>query len=53
LPVVFALVSAGIVANQLASNPAEALIGLLVVLIGLPVYRAGARRRAAGPTGGG
>ncbi|MEW5981791.1 MAG: amino acid permease [Acidobacteriota bacterium] len=52
VPVLFALVSAGVVLNELASDPAEALTGLGIVLAGLPVYWAGARRRPSTSSGG-
>jgi APA family basic amino acid/polyamine antiporter len=45
VPVVFALVSSGVVMNQLAADLSEALTGLAIVLAGLPFYWAGARRR--------
>jgi APA family basic amino acid/polyamine antiporter len=38
VPIVFALSSLYIVANQIMSEPKESLIGLLLVVIGLPVY---------------
>ncbi len=38
VPVVFALVSFAIVANQLRVDPVNSAIGLLMVLAGLPVY---------------
>ena len=37
-PLVFAAVSAAIVANQIAADPRESLIGLALVAAGLPVY---------------
>jgi APA family basic amino acid/polyamine antiporter len=38
VPIIFALSSLYIVANQILSEPKESLIGLLLVAIGLPVY---------------
>jgi APA family basic amino acid/polyamine antiporter len=38
VPIVFALSSLYIVANQIISEPKESAIGLVLVLIGLPVY---------------
>jgi basic amino acid/polyamine antiporter, APA family len=38
VPVVFALVCLAIVANQIASDPRESLIGLGLVALGLPIY---------------
>jgi len=37
-PLVFALVCLAIVVNQIASDPVESLIGIGLVLAGLPVY---------------
>lgn len=44
VPIVFAAVSAAIAVNQLVSNVSEALIGLLLVGVGLPAYYLGRRR---------
>jgi APA family basic amino acid/polyamine antiporter len=44
VPVLFAAASFAIAANQLASNPWEALIGLALVVVGLPVYYVGRRQ---------
>jgi APA family basic amino acid/polyamine antiporter len=52
VPVVFALVSSGVVLNQLAADLSEALTGLAIVLAGLPFYWAGARRRPGDLRGG-
>jgi hypothetical protein len=49
---VFALVSSGVVLNQLAADLSEALTGLAIVLAGLPFYWAGARRRPGDLPGG-
>ena len=38
VPIVFALVSFAIAANQIRVDPINSAIGLLMVLIGLPVY---------------
>jgi len=38
VPVLFALTCAAIVVNQIVSDPRESLIGLGLVLVGLPVY---------------
>jgi APA family basic amino acid/polyamine antiporter len=50
VPALFAAVSAGIAVNQLLSEVSEALIGLLLVGIGLPAYYLG-RRAGPGPGG--
>jgi APA family basic amino acid/polyamine antiporter len=44
LPAIFVLVSFFIVANQIVSEPRESLIGLGIVVLGLPVYYLWARR---------
>ncbi|MCG8607049.1 amino acid permease [bacterium] len=38
LPALFIIFSAVIVLNQIITNPSESLVGLSIVLIGLPVY---------------
>jgi APA family basic amino acid/polyamine antiporter len=38
VPVIFALVCLAIVVNQIAADPRESLIGLGLVVVGLPVY---------------
>jgi APA family basic amino acid/polyamine antiporter len=38
IPVLFALVSAALALYQVVSNPLDGVVGLLLVLIGLPVY---------------
>src|SRR4029077_16173488 len=38
VPVMFALVCLAIVVNQIVSDPRESLIGLGLVIVGLPVY---------------
>jgi APA family basic amino acid/polyamine antiporter len=38
VPIIFAVSAFGIVANQIVSDPRESVIGLGMVLIGLPVY---------------
>jgi APA family basic amino acid/polyamine antiporter len=38
IPVLFAVVSAAIALSQIVSNPVDGAVGLLLVLIGLPVY---------------
>jgi APA family basic amino acid/polyamine antiporter len=51
-PVLFALAAALLVANTLFQQPGRAIVGLLVVLLGTPVYylwRARSRRREAEP----
>jgi APA family basic amino acid/polyamine antiporter len=45
LAVLFIAVTAAIVANQIASEPASSAVGLLLVLAGLPVYHLWIRRR--------
>jgi APA family basic amino acid/polyamine antiporter len=46
VPAVFAAVSFAIAVNQLVSDPAEALIGLLLVVVGLPAYYLGRQHTA-------
>ena len=46
IPVVFALVSFAIVINQLRADPRNSLIGLSLVVIGLPIYWAWGGRMA-------
>jgi hypothetical protein len=43
VPGIFALSAFAIVANQVASQPLESLMGLGLVLVGLPVYLIWAR----------
>jgi APA family basic amino acid/polyamine antiporter len=38
IPIVFALFSFAIAVNEIRTNPVNAMIGLLMVLIGLPIY---------------
>src|SRR5436190_8212111 len=47
VPVVFALVCLAIVVNQIATDPGESLIGLGLVIVGLPVYYVWRRFHAA------
>ena len=49
IPVAFAGAAFAIVANQVVAEPAESLIGLGLVLAGLPVYHFWARRGYARP----
>jgi len=51
VPVIFALASFAIVANQLVADPVESLIGLSMVLSGLPVYWLWRRGGPANPGG--
>jgi APA family basic amino acid/polyamine antiporter len=44
VPALFAVVSFAIALNRLASDPREAFIGLLLVVVGLPAYYLGRRR---------
>jgi APA family basic amino acid/polyamine antiporter len=46
LPAVFILASSFIVANQIVSEPRDSIIGLGIVVLGLPVYYLWARRSA-------
>lgn len=46
VPVVFIVVSLVVAANQVASQPTDAAIGLLIVAAGLPIYYLWTRRRA-------
>jgi APA family basic amino acid/polyamine antiporter len=52
VPAVFTAVSAAIALNQLVSNLSEALIGLLLVGVGLPAYYLGRRIEGRGATAG-
>jgi APA family basic amino acid/polyamine antiporter len=47
VPMVFALSAFAIVVNQVASEPADSLIGLGLVVVGLPVYALWTRRSGA------
>ena len=47
IPIVFALVSFAIAANQIRVDPVNSAIGLLMVLVGLPVYWMWVRARRA------
>jgi APA family basic amino acid/polyamine antiporter len=44
VPAIFAMSAFAIVANQIASDPGESMVGLGLVLVGLPVYHFWARR---------
>ena len=44
VPIVFAVSAFGIVANQIVSDPRESVVGLGMVLIGLPVYAVWGRK---------
>jgi APA family basic amino acid/polyamine antiporter len=46
IPLLFALVSFAIVVNQLRADPRNSLIGLSLVVVGLPIYWAWGRRMA-------
>lgn len=46
-PILFLIFAAGLVANTVAEAPRDAVIGLAIVLAGLPLYRLVARRDAA------
>lgn len=48
LPVVFAMGALAVVVNTVLREPGEALIGLSLILIGIPIYFIGARRRGLG-----
>ena len=45
VPLIFVLASLAVVANQIAADPRESAFGLLLILIGWPVYHFWARRR--------
>jgi APA family basic amino acid/polyamine antiporter len=47
IPIAFALVSFAIAFNQIRVDPVNSTIGLLIVLVGLPVYWLWGRRRSA------
>jgi APA family basic amino acid/polyamine antiporter len=49
VPVLFSASSFAIVIHQLAANPGESLVGLALVLTGLPVYYLWKRKRGASP----
>ena len=49
VPIVFAICAFGIVANQVAAQPVDSIIGLGLVLIGLPVYALVVKRWADQP----
>ena len=52
IPIVLAIVSLMIAANQILTDPIDSAIGLMMVLVGLPVYWLWGRRattRAAAP----
>jgi APA family basic amino acid/polyamine antiporter len=46
IPIVFACASIAIAVNQIRVDPVNSAIGLLMVLIGLPIYWAWSRRSA-------
>ncbi len=48
LPVLFALASFAIVANQIITNTRESLVGLAFVAVGIPVYAIWGRRNMSG-----
>jgi APA family basic amino acid/polyamine antiporter len=48
LPALFVLASLAMVANTLAEKPRESLIGVAILLLGLPAYAAWRRRAPAG-----
>jgi len=45
VPAIFVLASLAVVANQIVADPRESVVGLVLVLIGWPVYYLWARRR--------
>src|SRR5437763_8802867 len=47
LPIAFAVAALLVAANQILATPADSLTGLVLVLVGLPVFYLWARRRAA------
>jgi basic amino acid/polyamine antiporter, APA family len=49
IPIVFACASIAIAVNQIRVDPVNSAIGLLMVLIGLPIYWAWSRRSASAP----
>jgi APA family basic amino acid/polyamine antiporter len=48
VPIIFIISSAAIVINQIVTDPAESLFGLLLVAIGLPIYYFWVGRQPAG-----
>lgn len=46
VPALFVVVSLGIVANQCVANPRDSVLGLVLLLLGLPVYFVWSRWRA-------
>jgi APA family basic amino acid/polyamine antiporter len=49
LPVLFAVSALAVALNQMASNPADSAIGLLLVLAGWPIYQVFLRPRTGEP----
>ena len=47
MPLVFALVGFGIVANMFVADPINAIVGSAIIALGIPVYWLWQRRRAA------
>ena len=46
----FAISAFAIVANQVAAEPGDSMLGLGMVVIGLPIYYIWARKSYTGPT---
>jgi APA family basic amino acid/polyamine antiporter len=49
VPILFLIVTAGLLVNTLWATPKEALIGLVLILLGFPVYWYWARHNRLGP----
>lgn len=49
IPVVFAIFSLMIAANQMLTDPIDSMIGLMIVLVGLPIYWLWGRTTSARP----
>ena len=50
VPIVFAISAFAIVANQVVAEPKDSMLGLGMVVIGLPIYHFWARKTYAPPT---
>src|SRR4029079_10230063 len=53
LPLIFIVAVLGVVASNIISNPTDAGMGLVIALLGLPVYWFWSRSRRAAARGGG
>ena len=53
VPIVFLLVTVWLLVNTLMATPRQALIGLLIIALGLPIYAYWSRTKTVGGYGGG